>query len=184
MVAVVGGAVAALVLVFAFSGIGAKELSVVDEATVDKARSEWDSLNITDYRIKVEVVGPNPGVYEVDVAGGVPVTSTFKGKPLTDDRTKGTWTVPGMFRTIDLDLYYRSQNDRPDDRLLVKAAFDPEYHFPARFQRHDFDARTSVTWEVLEFETRQKTTSTNKPPTVEQLDSASLESEPPVQLDP
>ncbi|MCA9200327.1 MAG: hypothetical protein KDA87_22460 [Planctomycetales bacterium] len=125
---------------------------IVHEPTLEAQRKLWEALAVQDYRIRIQVDGANPGVYEVEVQDGQPVSSTFRDKPLTNSRTMGTWTVPGMFRTIELDLYHRSQADRDPRRLAIRASFDPDWHYPDRMVRTDLDTNQGANWKVLQFE--------------------------------
>ncbi|GIW95105.1 MAG: hypothetical protein KatS3mg110_3146 [Pirellulaceae bacterium] len=84
--------------------------------------------------------------------------ATRNGQPLPQRRVWHTWTVPGMFETLERDLEQmeRSRRNEPGSiSLVVYVAFDPTYGYPARYLRSEASAagaNPDVTWEVIEFE--------------------------------
>jgi hypothetical protein len=125
------------------------------------AFDRWKASAPPDYNIEIEVTGPQAAVYRVEVRGGHPVAALRNGHPLTQRRTFGTWSVPGMFSTMarDVDAVERRAAGRTkpgEVELILKAEFDPQYHFPRRYQRIEWGSRRgsdakTATWEVKEF---------------------------------
>jgi hypothetical protein len=125
------------------------------------ARERWKSAAPADYDIEIEVAGPQAAVYRAEVRGGLAQAAWRNGQPLTNRRTFGTWSVPGMFGTIgrDIEAVERraaGQSKPGEVELILKAQFDPQYHFPRRYQRIEWGSRrgsdaVTVTWEVREF---------------------------------
>jgi hypothetical protein len=129
------------------------------------ARERWKAAALPDYDIEIEVAGPQAAVYRVEVRGGQPTAAWRNNRPLTQRRTFGTWSVPGMFSTMarDVDVVERRAAGRAkpgEIELILKAQFDPQYHFPQRYQRIEWGSRrgsdaVTVTWEVKEFRVRK-----------------------------
>jgi hypothetical protein len=127
----------------------------------DKSRQ----LAPPDYDIEVRVTGSQPATYRVEVRGGVAQAAWRNGQPLTSRRTFGTWSIPGMFSTISRDIESIERRaagkaDRFTPQLLLRARFDPRYHFPARYRRTEWGSQKGstaqeATWEVTQFRVNQ-----------------------------
>jgi len=125
------------------------------------ARERWKANAPHDYDIEVRVEGPQPAAYRARVRDGQAIAAWRNGKPLATVRTFGTWSVPGMFSTIsrDVETIERQAEGRADPAiptLLLRASFDPQYSYPARYSRIEWGSRkgstaTTVTWEVVKF---------------------------------
>jgi hypothetical protein len=130
-------------------------------AIFDAAHERWASSPPADYDIETRVTGPQPATYRVQVRGGQALAAWRNGAPLTNAKTFGTWSVPGMFSTISRDLESEaariSGRARPGTpQLILKAEFDPQYHYPKRYRRIEWGSRrgsnaVTVTWEVAAF---------------------------------
>ncbi len=126
------------------------------------AFERWKASAPPDYDIEIEVTGPQAAVYRVTVRGGQPTAASRNGQPLNQRRTFGTWSVPGMFSTMarDVDVVERraaGQAKPGEVELILKAEFDPQYHFPLRYQRIEWGSRrgsdaVTVTWVVTRFQ--------------------------------
>ncbi len=125
------------------------------------AFDRWKATAPPDYNIEIEVTGPQAAVYRAQVRGGQPIAAYRNNQPLRSRRTFGTWSVPGMFSTMarDVDAVERraAGQSRPGEvELILKAEFDPMYHYPRRYQRIEWGSRrgsdaVTVTWVVREF---------------------------------
>lgn len=120
------------------------------------AQDRWRSAAPSDYDIEVRVTGSQPATYRVEVRGGQPQAAWRNGKPLTQRRTFGTWSVPGMFATISRDIdaverHAAGKADRFTPRLTLRGEFDPKYSYPARYRRFEQWSPVEVQWEVTEF---------------------------------
>lgn len=69
-----------------------------------EARAKWDAAGPQDYEIEIVVTGSQPATYEVHVRNGQAEVALRNGQPLRQRRTLGTWSVPGMFSTIQRDV--------------------------------------------------------------------------------
>jgi hypothetical protein len=131
------------------------------QAIFDAAHERWSGSAPANYDIETRVTGPQPATYRVQVRGGQALAAWRNAAPLTNAKTFGTWSVPGMFGTISRDL--ESEEQRTDGRarpgtpqLILKAEFDPQYNYPQRYRRIEWGSRrgsnaVTVTWEVVEF---------------------------------
>ena len=125
------------------------------------AHDRWEEVAPPNYDIEIRVTGNQPATYRAQVRGGQAQAAWRNGQPLTTRRTFGTWSVPGMFSTIsrDVEQLERQGAGKADPRfppLILWAAFDPKYSYPARYRRTEWGSRKGSTaqevkWEVTEF---------------------------------
>jgi hypothetical protein len=125
------------------------------------ARERWKANAPHDYDIEVRVEGPLPAAYRARVRDGQAIAAWRNGKPLATVRTFGTWSVPGMFSTISRDveaLERRAAGQAPpgSPELILRAEFDPQFHYPRRYRRTEWGSRKGSTaqevkWVVKEF---------------------------------
>lgn len=124
-------------------------LPKVTPEALEQAREKWAQRGLSSYRVRVHVSGRQPAVYEVVVREGEVESARRNDLPLKTSRTLGTWSVPGMFATIQLDL----DAIRRHQPVMIRAAFDEQYGYPRRFHRLDTSGTTGnpeVYWEVKE----------------------------------
>lgn len=141
-------AIAAIIVI----QIRANRLPAMTRATFDSASDLWNIRQPANYEITVEVTGMQPGIYQVVVENGLAVEATFDGRPLTRQRTFGTWAVSGMFDTLSRDL----ETSERENYLMLGANFDPEFGYPTRYQRIEMrtGAHDTLQWQVTRFEPR------------------------------
>lgn len=125
------------------------------------ARQQWRDAGLEDYDLTVEVRGRQAAVYRVEVRGGEVQRATRNDAPLRGYRTLGTWSVPGMFDTMEVDLEHQQRAERSDGAGLpqveLRAEFDERTGLPRRCHRIQWGgpgANPDVVWEVREFEPR------------------------------
>jgi hypothetical protein len=158
-----------LMLGLALGGIGAIVVLVLlanwnrppqlDRARLESQRAIWEKNRVADYDIEVHVTGPREATYRVSVRDNVAVSASIDGRPLGDPRTFSTWSVPGMFGTIERDIEAVERNKRAGEeasgpRLTLYATFDPRYGFPSSYQRFEWGEQSTnseVTWKVEVF---------------------------------
>lgn len=123
----------------------------LEQSLFDDARARWQQAGIKDYTIEIKVEGSQPATYQVWVENGIAVRATRNQNPLTQRRTFETWSVPGMFGTIDRDL---QQNKRTpgEQRLVLRAQFDPQNGVPLRYNRLAYQGGGDVLWNVTKWE--------------------------------
>lgn len=121
------------------------------------ARDLWKSKEPPNYDIEVQVIGTRGAKYRVEVRDGIATAAWLNGLPLQQQRTFGTWSVPGMFGTMsrDIEAVERRAADRAEQatpRLTLRAAFDPQFGYPARYRRIEWGSNVQASWEVTKFE--------------------------------
>ncbi len=122
-------------------------------AIFDSAWERWQANAPANYSIEVQVVGPQPAIYAVTVQEGLVVSATRNGNPLpANPRTMRTWSVPGMFDTMEFDVM-RLEKPEPS-YLRLRARFDEHLGFPAQYHRDDNQNQFQMRWTVTEFEER------------------------------
>lgn len=121
----------------------------------DSALRQWSAAAPASYEIAVEVSGNQPARYRVVVRNGEVESAERNGAPLSGARTLGTWSVPGMFRTIEIDLdeQARAAADGNQGELILWSEFDPQYGYPARYRREQWGNNQKAAWQVTSFQT-------------------------------
>ncbi len=133
-----------LVVIFFLRG----SLPPLTPADLAAAKGRWSAAAPANYHLEVVVHGAQPAQYAVQVQGGQAVTASRNGVPLKQPRTWETWTVPGMFGTLESDV----QSLEEGAQLVVRCQFHPQYGYPARYESFRADTRHQVDWEVTRFE--------------------------------
>ena len=121
-----------------------------------EARERWEAAAPQDYDIEIRVSGSQPATYRVEVRDGIADVALRNERPLTQRRTFGTWSVPGMFSTISRDIEAIERRaagkaDASTPRLILRAEFDPQYSYPAKYRRIESGSPVEVSWEVTHF---------------------------------
>jgi hypothetical protein len=124
------------------------------------ARRHWREAALKDYDVSIEVInGGRLEKYDVSVRDGHAETAERNGAPLTNRRTFETWSVPGMFGTIDSDWqnvekHLAHKADASTLQLTVRVEFDPKYGYPKRYRRIEWGSSREISWKVTRFEPR------------------------------
>ena len=134
----------------------AKRLPVISQERFDAAHRLWEEHGPKSYEIEVKVQGPQAAVYRVQIRHGELASATRNGEPLPLGRTRGIWSVPGMFSTIEIDLAHSgpSGNDETGVRRMQVTplgTFDPQYGYPSRYRRVEWGSPMEASWEVTFF---------------------------------
>lgn len=129
----------------------------LSRADFSAAVSRWQAAGPQSYRLEVKVAGPQPAVYAVEVRDEDVVSATIDGRPLKQRRTFDTWSVPGMFGTMErdlanVDLVAAGRATRETPRLTLRADFHPDYGYPRRYRRIEWGTGRDMVWEVKKFE--------------------------------
>lgn len=122
-------------------------LPTVTAERLTQARAVWSERGPSSYRVRVRVTGRQAAIYEVVVRDGEVAAASRNGQPLKSSRTLGTWSVPGMYTTIQLDLDAIARGQP----VMIRAEFDERLGYPRRFHRLDTSGTTGnpeVYWEV------------------------------------
>ncbi len=156
--AAVVGFVCTLIVWFGLRLLRQPGLEPLTRTGWQQAWQRWNERGPRNYEIVVETSGRQAATYKVIVQGGEPSSATCNGQPLPQPRAWYTWSVPGMFETLERDLEQieRAQQGTPKGvPLSVYVAFDPQYGYPARYLRSEHVASGSnpdVTWKVVSFQ--------------------------------
>ena len=121
-----------------------------------RAREMWRTNGPADYELEVHIRGRQPGVVRLTVRAGQVTRMTRDGVVPRQRRTWSAWTVESQFELIELELEAAADPERgfgapPGARVVQRAAFDPHYGYPRRYQRHVLYTPLEVEWEVVRF---------------------------------
>lgn len=122
---------------------------------LNAARALWEQAGPEDYDITILVSGRQAAEYRVEVRGGVAVQAWRNGQPLKQPRTFATWSVPGMFQTMqrDVDHMEGSVPVRDVGRLKLFSRFDSALGYPTAYLRVESGVvNNDVSWRVTHFE--------------------------------
>ena len=154
----VGCALVGLLVVAVFRN--ANELPPLEPEDFHAAKRRWEESAPTSYNLEVVVTGRQPAIYFAAVRNGDVEVATRDGEPLSRRRTIDTWTVPGMFTTIQADVLNLERHragtaDRDTPQLLIRGVFDKTHGAPLRYHRTElrkWGPNVEVMWEVRRFE--------------------------------
>ena len=146
-----GGILGIIVAVIAMYLMGPGQIPELNASRFDQALEHWDSYRLMNYEIEITVQGRQPGRYTTTVQEGVVVSAEFNNNALTNPRTMSTWTVDGMFRTIDYDVQSQSNRGSQDPELTLRAEFNSQYGYPQKYQRIQWGSLNELNWEVTRF---------------------------------
>lgn len=128
-------------------------------ALLSQARERWEKQGPKDYHLEVSVSGRQGATYAVEVHNGEVTEALRNGAPLQQQRTFRTWSVPGMFDTMETDLdTLEFAVAHPDDpkriMLTLRAHIDEQTGLPKTFLRSEWGSNHDVTWKVTRFEAK------------------------------
>jgi hypothetical protein len=154
---IVAGLFSILVVLPGFRDVG---MPLISRERLMDAKETWANANVKSYTVEINVTGPQAAVYRVDVRDGEVVRALRNDQPLANRRTFGTWSVPGMFHTIDADVtnIEKVRNGTAEPfvpQVRIRGKFHPVYGYPERFHRVEMrkmGANPEVTWQVTQFE--------------------------------
>lgn len=124
-----------------------------------EAKARWEENAPANYNIEVAVTGRQAAVYYAEVRDGEVFAATRDGEVLSRLRTVDTWTVPGMFGTIQSDVVslekHRSGTaSQNTPQVLLRGYFDEQTGVPLRYHRTElrkWGPNAEVMWEVRQF---------------------------------
>ena len=147
-----GGILGIIVAVITMLLMGPGQIPELNASSFNQALNQWGSNRLMNYEIEITVQGRQPGRYRTTVQDGEVVSAEFNNNALTNPRTMSTWTVDGMFRTIDYDVQAQLNRDAQDPELTLRAEFNPQYGYPQKYQRIQWGSLNELNWEVTRFE--------------------------------
>jgi hypothetical protein len=141
---VLAGVALSLAVMFALR----RSLPPLAASELAAAKARWAEAGPSDYEVEIVVHGAQPAIYVVEVKARRAISATRNGVQLKQPRTWETWTVPGMFGTLECDV----QSLEEGVQLVVRCQFHPEFGYPARYESFRADTRHQVDWEVTRFD--------------------------------
>jgi hypothetical protein len=137
----------------------ADPLPEISPADFYAARDRWQKNGPASYDIEVRVTGSRGALHRVEVREGQAIAAWINGRPHSQQRTYSTWSVPGMFGTIGRDIDHLERRaagkaDQSTPRLTLRAEFDAQTGYPARYRRIEWGSPVEVSWEVVKFEAK------------------------------
>ena len=135
----------------------ARKLPVLTPARLQAAEQRWHTNGPADYDMDVNIEGNRPGTVQVEVRKQVVTKMVRDGQTPSQQRTWDVWSVPGMFATLEREIELAEDPEREmqaerGTKLWLKAEFDPDYGYPARFHRAVFGGGPEVYWHVTRFQ--------------------------------
>jgi hypothetical protein len=125
-----------------------------------EAKARWSKNAPPSYNIEITVTGRQAAVYYAEVRDGEAFAAMRNGEVLSRVRVVDTWTVPGMFTTIQSDVsnlekHLAGTADRNTPQVLLRAYFDKRLGTPLRYHRTElrqWGPNDEVMWDVTRFE--------------------------------
>jgi len=136
-----------------------ERLPTLTDAALKAAQARWKQHGPHNYTISIELRGAQPGMIHVEVQNDE-VAATTRDNRVPPKWTWDTWSVPGMFDTLDQDLQIAEDPAQqiqasPGTKWQLRCEFDPEFGYPRRYHRL-VTGGPEVYWRVTEFEPRPK----------------------------
>ena len=152
-----GSAVVAILVAggFLWAALGRDNLAPLTKEALEEAEQAWKRAAPPNYELEVTLSGKREGVFRVVVRNGEPIEGSLDGVA-TKERVWDVWTVRGQFNTLWQELENAADADRAyavkdPASVVMRAQFDPEWHFPRRYWRSVLGANLDVAWEVTRF---------------------------------
>lgn len=148
-------ALASLVLALEFFVV--ERIPILTDAEFDAAKKRWVQNGPKSYDMEVELRGAQPGNVKVSVRNRVVEAQTRDGR-VPPEHTWDTWSVPGMFNTVELDMGTAENPEQaigapPGTKWELRCEFDPKLGIPRRYHRIA-SYGPEVYWRVTRFEAR------------------------------
>jgi Family of unknown function (DUF6174) len=134
----------------------AERIPVMTEESVAAAEKLWDANGPASYDMDITIRGAQPGQVHIEVRDDK-VTAMTRDNLAPPDRTWDTWTVPGMFNTLDQEFALATNPDHenqaaPGSQVWLRCQFDPKVGYPAVYHRVMTGGGPEVYWQVTKFE--------------------------------
>jgi hypothetical protein len=144
-------------LVLALEVFVVERIPLLTEAELDGAKKHWQEHGPASYNMDIELRGARPGHVQVTVRNRV-VTAETRDDLVPKEHTWDTWSVPGMFNTLETDMEIAENPEQaiqaaPGTKWQLRCEFDPTTGIPRRYHRLA-SAGPEVYWRVTRFETR------------------------------
>ena len=158
--AFLGAGAGLVLLIVATAGHNGDLMPQVTPEGFAAAQLRWRNSGQRNYDLTVVVTGRQAATYQVEVRDGHVQRATRDDLPLKQRRTQGTWSVPGMFTTIQSDVdnlvsHRDGTADRSTPQVLLRGVFHAELGYPIRYHRTElrkWENNLEAAWEVVTFE--------------------------------
>ncbi|MEX0936696.1 MAG: DUF6174 domain-containing protein [Pirellulales bacterium] len=125
------------------------------DRSLELAIDRWREHGPESYTMEIELGGMRPGTVHLEVRDGE-VTAMQRDGYTPERRVWETWSVPGMFDTIDRELQIAEAPAEeaqfpPGTQFELRAEFDARLGYPRRFRRMVLGEGTEVSWQVTRF---------------------------------
>src|SRR5690606_29516354 len=115
------------------------DLPLLETANLDAAEARWNEKGPASYDLVTRISGGRAGEVRMSVRNGEVIEMSRDGVTPKQRRTWDTWSVPGMFETMRMELEAR---DHPEGafgqtgeaRVSIRAKFDPTFGYPTRYE--------------------------------------------------
>jgi hypothetical protein len=119
------------------------------------AIDRWREHGPESYTMEIELGGNRPGTVFVEVRDGQ-VTDMQRDGYTPESRVWETWSVSGMFDTLDRELQIAEAPAEeagfpPGTQFELRAEFDARLGYPCRFHRMVLGEGSEVSWQVTHF---------------------------------
>lgn len=144
-------------LVLALEFFVVERIPLMTQADLEAARKRWQEHGPISYDMDIDLRGARPGRVEISVRNRVAIAETRDGL-VPKEHTWETWTVPGMFNTLETDLEIAENPEQtiqaaPGTEWQLRCEFDPVLGIPRRYHRLATGG-PEVYWRVTRFEAR------------------------------
>lgn len=151
-----GGGVAFVVVILVIAILNRQDSPAVTPSALSAASRLWDATGPDNYDLEVKLTTRQTELHRVEVRDGVVRAYSRNGRPMTRYRTFGTWSVPGMFATIERDVAnvkrFEEGTAEPNcPKLTLWGTFDADYGYPKKYHRIEWGSDVEVSWEVTQF---------------------------------
>ena len=150
-------ALAIVCMLFALRYFVGERLPELNEAALEAAMAKWEKNGPKSYDMEIELRGARPGKIQIEVRDGDVTSHTRDGK-VPNQSTWATWSVPGMFLdTLARDLQIAANPQEaiqapPGVEWHLRCEFDPQFGYPATYQRVVTGGGPTVSWQVVTFQ--------------------------------
>ena len=144
-------------LVLAIEYFVVERIPLLTESDLNAAKKRWQEHGPVSYDMDIELRGAQPGRVQVNVRDRVVAAETRDGR-VPKEHTWETWTVPGMFKTLETDMEIAENPEQaiqaaPGTTWQLRSEFDPVLGIPRRYHRLATGG-PEVYWRVIRFEAR------------------------------
>jgi hypothetical protein len=148
-------ALASLVLALEFFVV--ERIPLLTESELNGAQKRWQEHGPVSYDMDIELRGAQPGRVEIKVRNRVVMAETRDGR-VPKEHTWDTWSVPGMFNTLETDMEIADNPEQaidaaPGTKWQLRCEFDPVLGTPRRYHRLA-SGGPEVYWRVIRFEAK------------------------------